>query len=122
MRFKLNKNTIQHLFLFGWVLFSLAPCSTKDSLLSLFEISHNKPLNKTVSNSTIVSCQLLITDSKTSINKEKLEFGSYSLANFIVFEGIFELRNEELIQKHTGSNSNAPPIYIYLKRLRIPLV
>lgn len=107
------------------VLFSLAPCSVKESLLKTVDLSYTKPLNKSKSTFQFSrQCQnpTILEHSTSSNVKATLEL------KLICGDPVGNLYSNYFVIKKTGNNysgiitGNSPPKYILFKRLKVDLV
>jgi len=103
------------------ILFSLAPCSLKEAVVSI-DVSYTKPLNKSRSASPFSSCHPIQAYKDSSSAKVKRQvvaihgtddLSSYNVHRFVV---------GNIDNNYSGITSgNSPPKYILFKRLKIDL-
>ncbi|MCX7547408.1 hypothetical protein OS188_05505 [Xanthomarina sp. F1114] len=105
------------------VLFSLTPCSVKESGSVLFNFEYQRPLNKTrVSFSQENSCNSLIFNQVETVQTQKtvdLDLRTVSISNPFLFSTVFGEVNQ--IKSSNASPDIGRPLYILYSRLKLDL-
>ncbi|MDX1328716.1 MAG: hypothetical protein R3299_13520 [Arenibacter sp.] len=119
-RASLHTKNFQRLFIALAITVALAPCSVKDTVFGYFDITYERPLNKT----RTVQAGNTICEQSTINAQTNLETNAYT-ANFLIPEtaitspiilaGCKKVALKQYAKRTTG---NSPPLYILYKRLR----
>lgn len=113
----------RHILLMWFMLFSLSPCSVKETMLSTAHTSYAKPLNISKATATVGSCLYLQ-------NKSQQISVAYKFTVDKQFEGV-DFRGNQYFDVYPAkvcstypktSSGNSPPKYILYKRLKIAIV
>lgn len=119
---KSNSLFIKQTLLLCWILFSFLPCTIKEYFGNAVEISYQKPLNKSKSTTSSLSCQYAdtISSSKLAVQKKDVDERLFP-SNFIEFNPVTLATKIKAIKYYQNYSGNSPPKYILYKRMKISL-
>ncbi len=111
---------LKHLAGLGLILFSLAPCSVKNTVAQTISVAYQTPLNKTKTTSFNSSCGFSfgIAQQHTAVHKVLIsESIAFPQDNEFTIQGCTRL-TAQFPKRHAG---NSPPPYILYKCLKIAM-
>ena len=108
--------------MFVWlILFSFAPCTTKDFFADALDISFQKPLNKNKATTLSTICGTAFETTQVSIQHQK-----NSRKEIVLNEKNVQKNNRSAISFSENPNyisaGNSPPKYILYKRWKLHLI
>lgn len=121
-KIKANIKNLKSILLMLMVLFVLAPCSVKATVINTDNFAYETPLNLTKTTVKLNQCQNVMALEHTKNSFEIAKSIVYHPALNSIHKNFLNQKEQQFILNDSETaKSNAPPKYILFKRLKIAL-